>query len=280
MSEYFTQIRSPKDNYEYLARASEKKIKGPVLHLYLKAVLGGWFAGLGGHAAFVLASSYYKEGELLGAPKLAFGLIFTSALLAIIFTGTDLYTGNTMSFVFSLYKRRVTPFEAGSRILVSLFGNYVGAVLAALILSGGTGFFLPGLGSGNPYMKLLAKYKTQESFWRVICSGIGCNCFVCLAVWSSYVALDSAGCIMAIILLICAFAVGGLEHIVANFYTLHACWISRTGITFTDVYFRNFLPTFIGNTIAGSLFLGLPLSILYGSSPKVAENPDIELITA
>ncbi|EKX73455.1 formate/nitrate transporter, putative [Theileria equi strain WA] len=280
MAEYSRQIRTPEDNYEYLVKIAEKKVKGPVLHLFLKAILGGWFAGLGGHAAFVLAASYYKENGLLGTPKVAFGLVFTSALLAIIFTGTDLYTGNTMSFTFTLYKKRIDPVQFGCKILVSLFGNYVGAVLAALILSGGTGYFTPEVGPGNPYMKLIAKYKTQQSFWRVICSGIGCNCFVCLAVWSSYVALDAAGSILAIVILITSFAVGGLEHIIANFYTLHACWISQTGITFVDVYFRNFLPTFIGNTIAGSLFLGLPLSILYGGSPKVTEDPEEELLPA
>ncbi|GBE62653.1 formate nitrite transporter family protein [Babesia ovata] len=263
--EYVCQVRKPAETLEVAVAGGEAKVTCPVYVLFLKAVMGGFFAALGGHAAFVLASYFYAEQQV-GASKVAFGLIFTSALVCIIFTGTDLVTSNCMTFALLVYTRKVSALDYVIRMTTSLVGNYSGATIGAAMLSAGTGFFMEGVGSGSKYMKAVYDAKVALPFWRVIFSAIGCNCYVCMAVWCSYAALDSAGTVLAIVLLIASFAVAGYEHIVANFYTLHAALMSCKDTSFVSVYAYNFVPTLIGNYIAGSFVIGLPLFILY--APK------------
>lgn len=268
METYFPQLRSPRDNFRLVCDQSEKKVEGGLLSLFLKAILGGWFAGLGGHAAHVLAASFFTSGEpIKGASKTAFGLIFSSALVCIITTGTDLFTSNTMCISLLLYCRRISFWKYFRTMAISFFGNYCGAVLSALVLTGGTGYFLQG--SAAEYMEGVAVFKTSLPFWRVICSAIGCNCYVCIAVWNAFACLDSAGNILSTVLLISSFAVGGYEHIIANFYTMHAAWFSRVGVGLGKIYLTNLLPTFVGNVIAGSCVIGLPLFFLYGQKEAV-----------
>ncbi|KAK1938364.1 putative formate/nitrite transporter family protein [Babesia divergens] len=265
--EMVNQIRSPAKAYEIALQSGEAKVKCPLWALAVKAVMGGFFAALGGHAAMVLASQYYDAGNA-GTAKLAFGVIFSGALVCIMYTGADLVTSNCMNFSLLAYARRVTPLNYVIRMSTSLLGNYVGAIFGAVALTSGTGFFMETNPVGHKYLMSLYQFKLSLPFWRVICSALGCNCYVCMAVWASYVTLDSAGSIMAMILLITSFAVAGFEHIVANFYTLHAALFSVSPTSAADVYGSNFVPTLIGNFLAGSVLIGLPIHLLYGLNKK------------
>ncbi|CDR96147.1 formate/nitrite transporter family protein, putative [Babesia bigemina] len=261
--EYVCQLRKPADTLEVALASGEAKVKCPLYILFLKAVMGGYFAALGGHAAMVLASHFYLEHHY-AASKLAFGLIFSGALVCIVFTGTDLVTSNCMNFALLAYTMRIGPGDYAIRMATSLIGNYTGAITGAAMLSAGTGFFMENVGSGSPYLKAVYDFKLSLPFWRVIFSAIGCNCYVCMAVWCSYASLDSSGAILSMVLLIASFAVAGFEHIVANFYTLHAALMSCKETSFLTVYGSNLAPTLIGNYIAGSVIIALPIFLMYG----------------
>lgn len=284
MFEYTRQVASGKDNYERIAKEAGDKVNGSVLTLLVKAILGGWFVAIGGYAASVIASLFFDPGASNGTSRAAFSLIFPSALCAILFTGTDLYTGNTMSFTFALYKKHITVLNYFYKLGVSILGNYIGTVLGAMILAGGTTYFIIDVGSGAPYMTDLALAKTTKPFWKIMFSAIGCNCFVCLAVWSFYACYDSAGAVLIIFAHIGAFAAGGLEHIIANFYLLNAALISKSGVSFLDVYYRNLIPVLLGNTIAGTCIMGLPLAFIYRDNKnqsifKDTRNDEVEIKT-
>ncbi|XP_951799.1 formate/nitrate transporter, putative [Theileria annulata] len=268
MFEYTRQLASAKDNYERIAKEAGDKVNGNILTLFVKSLLGGWFVAIGGYAASVIASLFYEQDASNGAARAAFSLIFPGALCAILFTGSDLYTGNTMSFTFALCKKHITFLNYFLKLGISIMGNYIGAVIGALILSGGTTYFLKDVGKGAPYLLDMAIAKTNKPFWKTMFSAIGCNCFVCLAVWSFYACYDSAGAVLIVFAHIGAFAAGGLEHTIANFYLLNAALISQSGVSFLDVYYRNLIPVFLGNTIAGTMFMGLPIAFMYRETPK------------
>ncbi|UKK01627.2 formate/nitrate transporter [Theileria orientalis] len=270
MSDYYRQISSAKDNYERIATEAGAKANGSTLSLLIKAILGGWMVGLGGYAASFIASLYYVPNTTNASARAAFALVFPVALMSILFTGCDLYTGNTMCFTFALFNKKINPVTYVLKLMVSIAGNYIGTCLAALVLSGGTGHFMKDTGGGAEYMMSLARAKTSQPFWRIMLSAIGCNSLVCLAVWMFYCSYDSGGACLNILGHIGAFAVAGLEHIIANFYILNAALLSRSGVTFVDVYVHNFIPTWMGNTFAGIFVLGIPLSILYNSPSKEA----------
>ncbi|EDO05135.1 Formate/nitrite transporter family protein [Babesia bovis T2Bo] len=265
-----SQIRKAGDAYKVAIDTGIYKKSCPIYILLVKAMMGGYFAALGGHAAMVLASYYYMDGHHGGA-KLAFGVIFSGALLCIVFTGTDLVTSNCMNFAFLAYSRQVTLFQYLTRMGTSLLGNYCGAILGAALLTAGTGYFSLDK-RPEAYLKAIYDAKTALPFWRTMLSAIGCNSYVCMAVWCCYVAMDSAGCVLAVMILITSFAVAGFEHIVANFYTLHAALFSCEGTSVGVVYGRNLAPTLLGNYIGGSLIIALPLWLFYGFKPKATQN--------
>lgn len=85
-------------------------------------------------------------------------------------------------------------------------------------------------------------------------SGIGCNALVCLATWCVVCSDDGAGKILAMFYSIGVFAMAGFEHIVANFYTLTiAAMMGYKNHNFWEIIWRNWVPVFIGNLIAGTL---------------------------
>nr|PVC51494.1 formate/nitrate transporter [Theileria orientalis] len=268
MSDYYRQISSAKDTYERIAMEAGNKANGSTVTLLIKAILGGWMVGLGGYAASVIASLYYVPNTSNATAKTAFAIVFPVALMSILFTGSDLYTGNTMCFTFALFNKKINALTYVLKLMVSIAGNFVGTSLAALVLTGGTGHFMKDTGAGAEYMVSLARAKTSLPFWRVMLSAVGCNSLVCLAVWMFYCSYDSGGACLNILGHIGAFAVAGLEHIIANFYILNAALLSRSGITFVDVYVHNFIPTWLGNTIAGVFVLGVPMSLLYNQPSK------------
>lgn len=257
------QVLSPAKSYDKAVEFGEYKATCPAWVLFLKAFMGGYFAALGGHAAMVLASFFFAERQM-GASKLAFGVIFSGALVCIVYTGSDLVTSNCMSFAFLAYRRKVSPLTYLARMGTSFLGNYAGAVAGAAMLTGGTGFFIDGVGPATAYLQAIYDFKMSLPFWRIIFSAIGCNSYVCMAVWSSYVTLDSAGSILIMVLLITSFAVAGFEHVVANMYTMHAALISCSDTSAWRVYVYNLLPTLIGNYIGGSFVIALPIHLMYG----------------
>ncbi|UKJ90812.1 formate/nitrate transporter [Theileria orientalis] len=270
MTDYFRQISSAKDTYERIATEAGAKANGSTLNLAIKAVLGGWMVGLGGYAASFIASLYYVPNTSNASSKAAFAIVFPVALMSILFTGSDLYTGNTMCFTFALFNRKINALTYVLKLMVSIAGNFLGTCLGALVLTGGTGHFMKDTGPGAEFMMSLARAKTSPPFWRIMLSAVGCNSLVCLAVWTFYSSYDSAGACLNTLAHIGAFAVAGLEHIIANFYILNAALLSRSGISFVDVYVHNFIPTLLGNTFAGICVLGIPLSLLYNNPSKEA----------
>lgn len=261
------QINTPAEAYKVAVSYGEYKATCALWLLFLKAVYGGYCASLGGHAAMVLASVFYNDHSY-GAAKLAFGIIFSGALICLMYTGADLVTSNCMNFALLAYARRISPLTYIVRMLTSLLGNYIGALIGAGMLSVGTGYFTEGIGAGGTYLNSVYEFKVSLAFWRVICSAIGCNSYVCMAVWACYVSLDSAGSVLSMVLLITSFAVAGFEHIVANFYTLHAALFCRPNASGLAVYVYNLLPTLLGNYIGGSVIVALPLHLMYGLAKK------------
>ncbi|CBZ53224.1 hypothetical protein NCLIV_030110 [Neospora caninum Liverpool] len=236
-----------------------KKTKLRIDRLFLQAVMAGIYVGMAGHACTALAGGYSTDPKnplavAKATQKFLYASLFPVAFIAIIFTGAELFTGNTMTMLVCLLERRVTALQLLVNWVCSLVGNWAGALFAAYFLS-----YLPGgLQDADHlhYLQDVAAHKTAHSFAQCFFLAVGCNTFVCLAVWFVIASDDAAGKIMSMWFPIVSFCVAGYEHIIANFYTLQCALMHGVGPGVGTVIVKNFIPTLLGNMVGGCGLVG------------------------
>ncbi|EUD67330.1 hypothetical protein C922_02036 [Plasmodium inui San Antonio 1] len=252
----------------------------PNLSLLVKAILAGFFVGVCAHASGIAGGHFYyhKLREHVGISMSAFvyGFTFPIAFLCIIATGSDLFTGNTLAVTTALLQRKITLLQYLRVMTISLFGNYVGAVSFAFFISHLSGAFKTNEDIAKnhifQFLNDISEKKVHHKFIECVSLAIGCNIFVCLAVYFVLTIKDGAGMVFSVFFAVYAFAIAGYEHIVANMYTLNLALMVKTKVTCSEVYLSNLLPTLIGNYIAGAVVLACPLSYLYRHSYRDYEN--------
>ncbi|PFH33151.1 formate/nitrite transporter protein [Besnoitia besnoiti] len=236
-----------------------KKTKLRIDRLFLQAIMAGIYVGMAGHACTAIAGGYSTDPSnplavSKSTQKFLYASLFPVAFIAIIFTGAELFTGNTMTMLLCLLERRVTYLQLLVNWACSLVGNWLGALFAAYFLS-----YLPGVLQGPDhlnYLKEVAAHKTGHNFGECFLLAVGCNTYVCLAVWFVIASDDAAGKIMSMWFPIVAFCVAGYEHIIANFYTLQCALMHGVAPGVGLVILKNFIPTLLGNIVGGCGLVG------------------------
>ncbi|GAW80657.1 transporter [Plasmodium gonderi] len=244
--------------------------------LLMKAILAGIFVGLCAHASGIAGGHFYyhklREHVGISMSIFVYGFTFPIAFLCIIATGSDLFTGNTLAVTTALLQGTISVIEYIRVMSISLFGNYVGAVAFAFFVSHGSGAFKKNSDIDKnhifQFINDISTKKVKHTFIQCICQAVGCNIFVCLAVYFVLTIKDGSGIVFSVFFAVYAFAIAGYEHIIANIYTLNLALMIETDVTWSKVYFSNLLPTFIGNYIAGALVLACPLFFIYRESYK------------
>merc|ERR1712187_720067 len=159
------------------------------------------------------------------------------------------------------------------RVLVlAWWGNVLGSALFAVFT---WGCELNGGPTGD-FAAEIAYKKTSNNFDVTFAKGIGCNWMVCMAVFLSGQAQDFTGKCVAIYLPISTFVMIGFEHIPANFYLLALAMVNGD-VPFVDVLVKNWIPTTLGNFVAGAFIVALSYSFFFGrlGSKEVKEPAKI-----
>ncbi len=237
--------------------------------LFLLGIMAGGFIALG-YLAFIRVSGTTPEewgsfSTLLGA------MLFPIGLIAITFVGGELVTGNGMTMMFGLLEKKVSILNVFKNWMLVLLANIVGGILVAYFFG-----HIVGLTEGDFAAKTLqvALAKTADSPLVMIVSGIGCNIFVCMAVWLGAMSKDFVGKIFGLWFPIMIFVVCGFQHVVANAFILPAAFFAGADISLIDM-FKNIFFVFIGNEIGGALFLAVPVYLTNHApkeAPEVAET--------
>ncbi|OEH78717.1 formate nitrite [Cyclospora cayetanensis] len=245
-------VTASPDTYYHLLEYGMRKTRLRPDRLLLQSFMAGVYVGMAGHCCTTIAGGFsVQDGDPLAVPKslqkLIYGMLFPVAFIAIIWTGAELFTGNTMTMLVCILEKRIKAYNLLLNWLASLFGNWLGALFVAYFLS-----YLTGALDDKHVSYFLfsaAKDKTSYSFGSCFLRAVGCNAFVCLAVWFVIATDDGAGKILALWFPILAFCVGGYEHIIANFYTLQAALMAGAPVSVGGccligaVYWYNFYPT-------------------------------------
>lgn len=279
-------LTAPEICEETIKIGIKKGMKTKFYQTLILAILAGAFIAFG---AFVAAVGSHGIGDY-GLSKFVAGALFPIGLVLVLVCGAELFTGNTL-LIQAYMEREISLFQFLKNLVTVYLGNFIGAVLIALLI------FFSGLLLSNDsmlgaYAIKTAQYKGSLSFMNSLASGILCNFLVCLAVWGSYAAKDVAGKILIIWVTIMTFITSGFEHCIANMYyfsigllakldssIIAASPLSAEKIDSLNIgsAVGNIIPVTIGNIIGGMLFVGIAYWLVYIRIPKKHENESINL---
>jgi formate/nitrite transporter len=258
--EVMSLVKGPKEAYLTLADKGKVTCDEKSMKVFGQSFIAGCYIGFGALLAVKIAGSMPgATGDNPGLKSLIFAFLFPVNLVLIILTGGILFTGTSAAAPAALYEGKAKPLDVARVLALSWWGNVLGSLLFAAF----TCWCELNDGPTGEYAAAIAYKKTASRFDVTIAKGIGCNWMVCMAVFLSGQAQDFSGKCVAIYLPISTFVMIGFEHIPANFYLLELAMLNGD-VEFVDVLVKNWIPTTIGNLIAGALIVALFYSYIFG----------------
>ncbi len=222
---------------------------------FLRAIMAGFFIAVAMIYSNVIGNVFSVSDELKPWGKFIGALVFSIAVLLIVFIGSELFTGNNLIMAFGAFDKRVSWGDAGKVWLVSYIGNFVGCVIFSLIFVGagasGTKDYFASIIGGKLSIPI------PEMFFRAVL----CNFFVCLAVACGTKLKSEAAKFCMICICISGFVVSGFEHCVANMaiFTTSLCLVD--GVSVLDML-KNLVVVTLGNMVGGAILLAMPLRFM------------------
>lgn len=264
-----------------MAQATEDgmlaKATKPWFEMFLLSLTGGAYIALG-FIFFVTSQQGLGAPFPVGPAKVLGGVVFSVGLMLVVMSGSDLFTGTTMT-VMPLLSKRLSVGRFLGHWGVAIVGNFIGSVLVALLV----------LWAGTPSSNKSAwglvvlnttLAKVSLTWGHAFFLAVLANFAVCLAVWMANSGRSTADKILAIVGPIALFVASGFEHSVANMFMLPMGWliknfapdtfwageaITKAGKTAADfdaitpgaIFFDNLIPVILGNIVGGAVFVGI-----------------------
>lgn len=238
-----------------IARGNEKSS----MKILVSGFVAGMFIALAG-AGQLTATQTLSQNFDIGFAKLIGASVFPVGLMLCVFTGTSLFTGNSL-LTLSFLTKDLSFKNLIRNLSLVWIGNFLGSIFTAYI-SFYSGIF------NSPIMKKVVidttVSKISLSFSQGIFSGFLCNILVAVGVIMALCANDAIGKLFASWFPIMLFALCGYQHVVANMYVISlGKIISHDVFNIGQVLINHFLPVTIGNFLSGGVFLPLVLYFLY-----------------
>lgn len=285
MTSSTTQFKTSKElEYGYM-KAGMKKAESNKTTLFILGVFAGMFVAFG--AACSMAASHAIADASLA--KLCAGVVFPVGLMMIVLMGGELFTGDCL-MILGVMHGKYTIERMLRKLSLIWVSNFVGALLVVGLIALSAQLALNG-GLLGAYTIKVAVGKTSLSIATCFFSGIICNIIVCATVLMAYGANDVIGKIGAIFFPIFLFVIGGFEHCIANMYYLPAGLLAAQNegylalametyglseaqiaqLNLQNILLGNLLPVTLGNIVGGTVFIGVPLFMLYGKQTGKGE---------
>lgn len=258
-------MKTPTQTIDAIIAAGEYKSKVSTLYLAVQSLYAGLIVGVGGMACMCISGNMpgIKEDNP-AIPKFFFGGCFGFALLMIVGTKAELFTGNTM-FMMSAWIQGKCSWQMLLRSwFVSFFMNFLGTLIIAYVFCGYTGYF-----DNDPLRSHAASFATIKvgpSTWgQVFVKGIGANWMVCFALWLSFTTDSVTGKIVGMWMPVQYFVSIGFEHSIANMFIVPLGIICGADVTFWDFIWLNLIPTTLGNIVGGALLIGAWMTLMFAT---------------
>lgn len=253
-------VKGPKESYLTLAEKGSLTCNETSLKVFGQSFIAGCYIGFG--ALLAVAISATMPGLTADNPGLKtaiFAFLFPVNLVLIILTGGILFTGTSAAAPAAFYEGKVRLLDVARVLALSWVGNVLGSLAFAVF----TMWCDLHQGPTREATAAIAAKKCSKRFDVTFAKGVGCNWMVCMAVFLSGQAQDFTGKCVAIYLPISTFVMIGFEHIPANFYLTCLAMVNGD-IEFVDVLWKNWIPTTLGNFVAGAFVVALGYSYFFG----------------
>ncbi|EMU52622.1 MULTISPECIES: formate/nitrite transporter family protein [Clostridium] len=220
-----------------------------IVKYFARAIMAGIFLMLATILSYtigaVLSSNYPEAAKISGAA------LFCFAIIAVVFFGGELFTGNNMVMFIGYLKKEVSLKDTMKIWIYSFIGNLIGIVIFAYMFAeSGCNFE-----SIKTYIEPIVYGKINLSVSQMIFRGILCNFSVCLAVYSGIRLKSETGKIILMFLCVFTFVLAGFEHSIANLAAFAIAFFSFGGLPMVPVL-NNIFWVVIGNILGGGLILG------------------------
>lgn len=256
---------------EVVTSLGDKALAKSQLSFFRVSVLGimaGFFIALG-YLSFIRISGTMPK-SWGGFSTFLGGCLFPIGLVALTFVGGELATGNMMVMTLGVLQKKIRTKALIYNWLVVLVTNCIGGCLVAYFFG-----HVVGLTEGGFLEKTLsvAQAKIDDTMLVAFVSGIGCNIFVCLAVYLGAMGKSYLGKMFGLWFPVMVFVVCGFQHVVANAFIIPAAIFSNASHIQWPDYLLNTIVVFLGNAVGGSLFFAVPLMFV-NAEKKEASEPD------
>ena len=225
------------------------------LKILVSGFAAGMFIALAGIGQLTAAQLFTS-----GAARFIGASVFPVGLMLCVFTGTSLFTGNSLLSLAYLTKN-ISLFQLIKNLMLVWIGNFLGSIFTAYIT------FYSGVFSSPLMEKTVVQAafsKTVLPFSQGIFSGFLCNILVAIGVIMAMSATDAAGKIFACWFPIMLFVLSGYQHVVANMFVISmGKLISPETFSMGEIFINHFIPVTIGNFLSGGVFLPIVLYFLY-----------------
>jgi nitrite transporter NirC len=244
---YSDTIKAVAESAYAKAVLAKRSLPASLIH----SAMAGAYIGLSIVLIFALATPF-ASAKLPGV-SLIMGATFGIALSLVIFSGSDLFTGNTMVMTVGALSKRVTWKDFLRVLAFSYFGNLLGSVLVAFLSwQGGVFQVDPSL------VTAIAAKKMHAPFDVLFYKGVLCNWLVVLAVWSCFRLKSEAAKLIMVWWCLLGFIGSGYEHSVANMTLLTlANFMPHDATISWDGWVNNLIPVTLGNIFSGAVLMGM-----------------------
>ena len=237
---------------EKITNSSKSKIdiaNNSLTKYFGRAIMAGVFIMLATILSYtmgaILSANYPEAARISGAA------LFCFAIIAVVFFGGELFTGNNFVMFVGLLKKKVSLMDTIKIWVYSFIGNFIGiAIFAYIFVKSGAS-----LGIVKSYIEPIAYGKLNIPIIEMIFRGILCNLSVCLAVYSGIRLKSESGKIILMFLSVFTFVLAGFEHSIANMAIFSIAFFALGGLPILPVM-NNLLWVVIGNIIGGGVVLG------------------------
>lgn len=229
------------------------------MKILVSGFVAGMFIALAGIGQMTAAQTLAQTFDG-GFAKFIGASIFPVGLMLCVFTGTSLFTGNSL-LTLSFLTKDISLWNLIRNLALVWVGNFLGSIFTAYVS------FYSGIFASPAMEKAVvnsAVSKIGLSFSEAVFSGFLCNILVAIGVVMAMSAVDAAGKLLACWFPIMLFVVSGYQHVVANMYVISVGkLLSPESIPLADTFINHFIPVTIGNFLSGGVFLPVFLYYLY-----------------
>lgn len=244
-----------------LANIKYNLMKNDPLRFFVRAFMAGAYLGLAAILSYTLGALLSDHGAV---GKIAVAGSFGIGLVAIVYLGAELFTGNCFVTIMPVLKREMKFRQIIPMWLVCYVGNMIGiGLICFLFIKSGAQETIM-----MPYLQGIMETKLDFTVIDLLIKGILCNFIVCVAAYSGVKIKDETAKLIVIMILVMTFVLPGFEHCIANggIFTMGVTQLGNA-VDWTMLPLHMLLST-LGNIIGGSVLLAVPIYIMFREPKK------------